>query len=120
MKSLFFRISGVLLILVLVSLFLHPGWITGTATLSLNTGYGTVEAQDSNGTSMVIFKVNCYDEGKAALQGMKGIQRIETGFHYMSETDTVYYDPKLISIEEMETRLKKAGTYIDTIKKERN
>jgi len=120
MKRLFFRISGVLLFLVLVSLLSHPGWITSIATLSLNTGYGTAEAQDSNGTSSVIFKVHCYDEGKAALQGMKGIQRIETGFHSMSETDTVYYDPKLITIEEMETALKKAKTYIETMKKERN
>jgi copper chaperone CopZ len=120
MKGLFFRISGVLLLLVLVSLLLQPGLVTSVATLSLNFGYGTAEAQDRNGTSKVIFKVQCYDEGKAALQGMKGIQRIETGFHYISETDTVYYDPKLITTEEMENALRKAGTYIETIKKERN
>ena len=68
------------------------------------------------GTSKVVFTVRCYDEGKAALQGLKGVQRIETGFHYLRETDTVYYDPKVITIEEMETALKKAGTYVKTMK----
>lgn len=73
------------------------------------------------GTSRVIFRVRCYDEGKAALQGMKGIHSIETGVHYLHETDTVYFDPKLITVEEMEAALKRAGTFIETIpKKERN
>jgi copper chaperone CopZ len=86
------------------------------ADLSLRSGRGTVFARDK-GISEVIFKVKCYDEGKAALQGLKGIQKIETGFHYVHETDTVYYDPKVITIKDMETALKKAGTYLETIRK---
>ena len=119
MKRMLLRISGVLLLLALFSLFLYSGRRIGTATFFLVFGYGTAQAQEQ-GFSKVVFKVKCYDEGKAALQGLKGIQKIETGFHYVSETDTVYYDSKAITIEEMETALKKAGTYIETIKKERN
>jgi len=120
MKRTFFTISGVLLLLALFSLFLYSGAMTGAATLSPGPGYGTNQAQEM-GLSIVIFKVKCYDEGKAALQGLNGIQKIETGFHYLQETDTVYYDPKVITVEEMETALKKAGTYVETMKKkERN
>jgi copper chaperone CopZ len=75
-----------------------------------------VSFSQETGASKAVFTVRCYDEGKAALQGLKGIQRIETGFHYLRETDTVYYDPKVITIEEMETALKKAGTYVKTMK----
>ena len=75
---------------------------------------GTAFAQE-NGTAKVVFKVKCYDEGKAALQGLKGINKIETGFHYIHETDTVYFDPMMITVEEMEAALKKAGTYVETI-----
>jgi copper chaperone CopZ len=113
-------ILGVLLLPAIVSLSLYFGPMIGAVTLSPVPGYGTAQAQEK-AFSKVIFKVKCYDEGKSALQGLKGIQKIETGFHYIHETDTVYYDPKVISIEEMETALKKAGTYMETMKKkERN
>jgi copper chaperone CopZ len=120
MNRAFFAISGVLLLLALFSLFLYSGAMTGAATLFPVPGYGTNQAQEK-GLSIVIFKVKCYEEGKVALQGLNGIQKIETGFHDVQETDTVYYDPKVITIEEMETALKKAGTYVETMKKkERN
>jgi copper chaperone CopZ len=103
----------------IVSLSLTGGAVR-TASLSLLIGDRAALAQEA-GMSKVIFKVKCYDEGKAALQGLNGIQKIETGFHYVHETDTVYYDPKVITIEEMEKALKKAGTYVETMKmKERN
>lgn len=75
---------------------------------------GSAFAQEK-GTAKVVFRVKCYDEGKAALQGLKGIKKIETGFHYIHEIDTVYFDPMMITVEEMEAALKKAGTYIETI-----
>jgi copper chaperone CopZ len=110
----------VLLLLALFSLLPSSGRVIGIAALSPASGYGTALAQD-RGTSKVVFKVKCYDEGKAALQGLKGVRKIETGFHYLHETDTVYYDPKVITIGEMESALKKAGTYVETIReKERN
>jgi copper chaperone CopZ len=114
-----FAIFGTLFLPALFSLILYSGSLIGITT-SPASEYGTAFAQES-GVSKVIFKVKCYDEGKSALRGLKGIQKIETGFHYMHETDTVYYDPKVITIEEMESALKKAGTYMETIeKKERN
>ena len=47
---------------------------------------------------------------------MKGVKKVEKGFRYFKEINTVYYDPAVITIEEMETALKKAGTYIGTVK----
>ncbi len=120
MQRTFFIKFSVLLPLVTFSLLLYFGSMTGIADLFPGSSYGTAAAQDKV-ISKVIFKVKCYDEGKAALQGLIGIQKIETGFHYVHETDTVYYDPKVITIKDMEIALKKAGTYLKTItKKEGN
>lgn len=43
------------------------------------------------------------------------MKRVEKGFHYFKEINTVYYDPAIITVEEMEMVLKKAGTYIGTV-----
>ena len=116
MKKTVFAISGVLGALAIWSLLL----IAKTAWPFFSGFAGTAIAQE-RGMAKAIFKVRCYDEGKAALQGMKGIQRIDTGFHYLHETDTVYFDPNAVTIEEMEAALKRAGTYVETIReKERN
>ena len=66
--------------------------------------------------SKVIFVVHCYDEGSDALKGMNGILKIERGFRNFREINTVYYDPKVITVEEMEKALKSAGTYKETIR----
>jgi copper chaperone CopZ len=104
---------------------LSGGLILAVCFFSLSSGQGmgrpgwpgTAIAQEQ-GTKKVIFRVRCYDEGKAALRGMKGIQRIETGFHYLHETDTVYFDPKVITVEDMEAALKQAGTYLETMQEQ--
>jgi len=54
--------------------------------------------------------------GKEALEGLKGVKKVETGFRYLKEINTVYYDPEIITIEEMEMALKKTGTYVETLK----
>ena len=54
--------------------------------------------------------------GEAALEGLKGIKRIEKGFHNFKEINTVYYEASTITIEEMEDALRKAGTYLGTLK----
>ena len=82
--------------------------------LFLFSGYGVVLAQDV-GTSKVIFYVKWYDVGKEALEGLNGVQRVEKGIRYFKEINTVYYDPAVITIKEMETALKKAGTYTGTV-----
>ena len=120
MKTKFIARSITVFAFILIAILTYESGAIRTAYFPLFTGDRMALAQEA-GMSKVIFKVKCYDEGKAALQGLKGIQKIETGFHYVHETDTVYYDPKLITIEEMESALKKAGTYVETMKqKERN
>ena len=110
----------VVLLIATSSLFLYTGSRISNVTLFSVIGPGTAFSREQR-TAQVIFKVRCYDEGKTALQGLQGIQRIDTGYHYLHETDTVYFDPKVITVEEMEAALKKAGTYIETISgKERN
>jgi hypothetical protein len=44
------------------------------------------------------------------------VKRVGKDFLYQEEINTVYYDPAAITIEDMETALKKAGTYIGTVK----
>jgi copper chaperone CopZ len=120
MKTKFIATGITVFAFALLALLTYAGGAVRTAYLSLLSGDRVALAQEA-GMSKVIFKVKCYDEGKAALEGLKGIQKIETGFHYVHETDTVYYDPTVITIEEMEAALKQAGTYVETIKKkERN
>jgi copper chaperone CopZ len=120
MKTKFITRGIAVFAFVLVALLIYASGASRTAFQSLFSGDRVALAQEV-GMSKAIFKVKCYDEGKSALEGLKGIHKVETGFHYVHETDTVYYDPKVITIEEMETALKKAGTYVETImKKEGN
>ena len=65
--------------------------------------------------SKVTFTVQWYDVGKAALDGLNGVYRVEKGFSGFKEINTVYYDPELITIEEMRDALKEAGTYVGTL-----
>lgn len=56
--------------------------------------------------------VQWYDVGQDALEGLKGVKKVEKGFRGTREINTVYYDSDLVTIEEMEAALKAAGTYI--------
>jgi hypothetical protein len=47
---------------------------------------------------------------------LKGVKRVGRGFRNWKEINTVYYDPSLITIEEMEMALKKAGTFLRILK----
>lgn len=66
--------------------------------------------------STATFYVQWYDVGKKALVGLEGVNKVTIGFRYFREIDTVYYDPTVITVEEMEEALKKAGTYVGTEK----
>jgi hypothetical protein len=44
------------------------------------------------------------------------VKRVDKGFRNFKEINTVHYNPKVITVEEMETALKKAGTYVKTEK----
>ena len=67
--------------------------------------------------STVVFYVDWYDVGKAVLEGLEGIKRIDKGFRHFKETNTVYYDATIITVEEMKGTLKNAGTYLGTMEK---
>jgi hypothetical protein len=44
------------------------------------------------------------------------VKRVEKGSRNFKEINTVYYDPAVITVEEIETALKKSGTYLGTVK----
>jgi hypothetical protein len=54
--------------------------------------------------------------GEEVLEGLKGVDLVNNGFQNATETNVVWYDPALISIDEMEKALKDAGTYLGTLK----
>ena len=54
--------------------------------------------------------------GEAVLEGLKGVELVNNGFKNSTETNTVWYDPALISIDEMQKTLKEAGTYLGAAK----
>ena len=66
--------------------------------------------------SKVVFLVSWYDVGEEVLEGLKGVDVVNNGFQNSTETNVVWFDPALISIDEMEKALKDAGTYLGTIK----
>ena len=93
------------------------GVLSAAAILGLIifTGYGVLHADREN-LSTAVFFVTWYDVGRAALEGLDGIQKVENGFRGFKEINTVYYDPTVITTERMEATLKKAETYLGTAK----
>ena len=67
------------------------------------------------GVSKAVFYVSWYGVGKAALDGLEGVMKVENGFRGSKEINTVFYDPAIITIKEMEKALKEAGTYGGTV-----
>jgi copper chaperone CopZ len=82
-------------------------------SLAVLSGYAFSQAETSD-ASRVIFYVAWYDVGKAALEGLPGVKKVENGFRRFKEINTVWYDSAVITIKEMEAVLKKAGTYLGT------
>jgi hypothetical protein len=52
--------------------------------------------------------------GKAALDGLDGVKEVTRGWRSGREINIVTYDPTVITPEEMEAALRKAGTYSGT------
>ena len=52
--------------------------------------------------------------GEDVLEGLKGVEVVNSDYNGSNETNTVWYDPALINIGEMEKALKDAGTYLGT------
>lgn len=65
--------------------------------------------------AQVTFHVAWYDVGKAALDGLNGVKKVEKGIQknklWFKEINTVIYDPQRITIDKMKSALQKAGTY---------
>lgn len=54
--------------------------------------------------------------GEAALEGLDGVEVVTKGFKGFREINTVTYDDDAVTIDEMTTALKKAGTYRGMVK----
>jgi len=52
--------------------------------------------------------------GRAALEGLHGVKKVENGFRGPREINTVLFDPAEITVEKMVEALKRAGTYRGT------
>ena len=52
--------------------------------------------------------------GRAALEGLHGVKKVENGFRGLREINTVLFDPAEITVEKMVEALKRAGTYRGT------
>jgi len=53
--------------------------------------------------------------GKAALEGRPGVIEVVSGWRMFRETNSVVYDPALITVEEMVQILKEVRTYRGTV-----
>ncbi len=54
--------------------------------------------------------------GKAALEGLQGVRKVERGMKNWQETNTVHYDPSSVTVDDMVEVLQDARTYIGTEK----
>ena len=89
----------ILSVLILVALFLVSG----------------VNGSPVNDQAEATFVVRWYDVGVIALAGRSGVLSVEKGWRGNSEINRVVYDPEKITVEQMETLLKKSGTYVKTV-----
>ena len=66
-------------------------------------------------TDQTTFAVHCYDVGASALDGLPGIISIEKGWNNFKEINRSVYDPDKITVNQLEDRLKKSGTYLGPV-----
>ena len=71
---------------------------------------------ENKGLPKVVFYVSWFDVSEPVLDGLKGVELVNSDFHGSKERTTVWYDPALISIDEMEIALKEVGIYRGTEK----
>ncbi len=81
--------------------------------IAIGVSYMDSQAKDASLTQAT-FYVYWYDVGKSALEGLKGVKKVENGWHNSKEINRVYYDPAAVSIDDMEAALEKAKTYQGT------
>ena len=54
--------------------------------------------------------------GAAALEGRPGVLSVEKGWRGASEVNRVVYNPEEVTVAQMEGWLRKAGTYLRTVR----
>ena len=79
-----------------------------------SAGQAQARSQDQAQLHKEVFYVVCYDVGKAALDRAPGVEKVTSGWKDGREINTVWYDPTVTNLLELENRLKSAGTYDGT------
>ncbi len=69
------------------------------------------------GAEQATFAVHCYDVGANALRARPGVLSVDKGWQGSHEVDRVNYDPRQVSVEQLEGWLKEAGTYVNTVER---
>jgi hypothetical protein len=64
------------------------------------------------------FAVHCYDVGANALIDKPGVISVERGWSGGREVDRVIFNPKTVTLGQLETWLKQADTYVGTLETE--
>lgn len=73
-------------------------------------------AERPSGMAQATFAVHCYGVGAGALAGKSGIISVERGWSGTQEVDRVIYNPQQVTLDQLESRLQVADTYISTLK----
>jgi len=88
-------------------------FISVILTLVLVTLNATAEAPA--GMAKATFAVHCYDVGASALSGKPGVVSVERGWSGAREVDRVVYNPREVTLMQLEGWLKEADTYVGTL-----
>ena len=81
----------------------------------LGIGIGYMDSHGGDASwAKTTFYVYWYDVGKSALEGLKGVKKVENGWQNLKEINRVYYDPAAVTIDEMEAALTRVKTYQGT------
>lgn len=62
-----------------------------------------------------VFTVAWFDVSEEVLDGLKGVERVYSHFLGSKEANTVWYDPTLVNIEQIENALKDGAGYLTTV-----
>jgi hypothetical protein len=54
--------------------------------------------------------------GEEVLEGLKGVELVNSGYHGSMETNAVLYDPVLISVDHIKKALEETGIYLGEVK----
>lgn len=67
------------------------------------------------GMAKTTFVVHCYDVGVSALTGKPGVLSVERGWSGAREVDRVIYNPRQVTVRQLENWLRLADTYVSTL-----